>query len=66
MLTGAACAPTFAGAIADRVVNEVTAPVPVPPPGGGGEVLTHKFDDIAGSGVDADATTITTQSAFNI
>jgi predicted porin len=30
----------------------------------GGEVLTHSFDDIGGSGVDADATSISIRSSF--
>jgi predicted porin len=30
----------------------------------GGEVLAHKFDDIGGSGVDADATSISIRSSF--
>lgn len=30
----------------------------------GGEVLEHRFDDIAGSGVDADATSITLRGSF--
>lgn len=31
----------------------------------GGEVLEHSFDDIAGSGVDADATTFTLRGSYN-